>query len=130
LDPNIQYSQPLPVTNIFISFKITHTCNGCQWCFHQVLLYASCCVGDYACRHPNNYTVKFLDDTAALRLLNKVFDTTGHRAEIEGFVSWCDEYHLQLNVKKKTEEMILDPKSIGDHSPIVVNREHLEQVNS
>ena len=52
------------------------------------------------CKHRNNYVVQFSDKTAVLGLLNKGSDTNGYRAAIEGFVRWCDEHHLQLNVKK------------------------------
>ena len=44
-------------------------------------------------------------------------------------MSWCEGKNLILNVKK-TKEIIFDPKSLGDHSPISIHGEVVEQVSS
>lgn len=45
------------------------------------------------------------------------------------FVEWCDEHHLQINVGK-TEEIVVDPKSIGDHTAISIHNQTIQQVVS
>lgn len=44
-------------------------------------------------------------------------------------MQWCDANHLILNVSK-TKEMILDPRSVGDHSPVVIHDTHISQVST
>lgn len=73
--------------------------------------------------------VKFSDDTAILGLMLEDSDVLGYKAMIQKFVQWCDEHFLILNVRK-TEEMVFDPKSIGDHSPVVIHDQSIVQVSS
>lgn len=47
-------------------------------------------------------------------------NVTAYKSEIQCYGQWWDEQHLILNVKK-TEKMVLDPKSIGDHWPVVIH---------
>ena len=51
-----------------------------------------------------------------------------YHTEIEEFVQRCDNY-LVLNVTK-TEEMVFDPKAIGDTRPVVINNLPITQVSS
>ena len=44
-------------------------------------------------------------------------------------MKWCEEHNLILNVKK-TKEIVFDPRSVGDHSPILIHGERVEQVTS
>ena len=80
-------------------------------------------------RHPNNYIIKFSDDTVILSLLEESSTIDLYRQELEGVVRWCEEQNLILNVKK-TKEIVFDPRSIGDHSPILIHEEKVEQVTS
>ena len=45
------------------------------------------------------------------------------------FAQWCDENYLIIYIKK-TEEMVFDPWSVGDHTPLSIHREELKQVKS
>lgn len=79
--------------NSTLSDALTTTTGGAQGCVSSPFLltvYTNNCVS----MHPSNYVVKFSDDTAVLGLLNKGSDTNGYRAEIKGFIRWCDEHHL------------------------------------
>lgn len=66
-------------------------------------LYTNECTGG----NPDNYNVKFSDDTDVLGLMYQDADTTVYRSEIQRLVKCCDEHHLIVNVKK-TEEMAFD----------------------
>ena len=79
--------------------------------------------------HPENYIIKFSDDTAVLGLMHKGSSSSAYHSEIERFVKWCDLNHLVLNVKK-TEEMVWDPKAVGDLRPVVIHNEPVTQVSS
>ncbi len=58
--------------------------------------------------------IKFSDDTAILGLISGTSDVTIYKHEVQNFVQWCDKHFLSINTKKKTVEMMFDPKSIGD----------------
>ena len=77
----------------------------------------------------NNFTFvgKFSDDTAILSLLHK--DTSQAAYYYDDFVQWCEANHLVLNVVK-TKKMVLEPRSVGDHSPVVIHNTHINQVCS
>lgn len=76
----------------------------------------------------NQHVIKYSDDTAILSLLTHDSDISSQWAGIDTFVEGCNEHHLRFNVKK-TEEMVFDPPSIGDHSPISINGENIKQVS-
>ena len=80
-------------------------------------------------QHPNNYIIKFSDDTVILSLLNKKSNIDLYRQELGEVVEWCEEQNLILNVKK-TKEIVFDARSVGDHSPILIHGEGVEQVTS
>lgn len=77
-----------------------------------------------ACRsfYINNHIIKFSDDTAILSLLKRNHDISDYFLEIQGFVEWCDNNHLILNVNKK-EEMVFDPRGAFDHKPVVIHNQ-------
>ncbi len=79
--------------------------------------------------HPNNYIIKFSDDTIILSLLKENNCQTVYHKEIANFQSWCVSNHLILNTAK-TKEMILDPTKIRVHHPVVIEGSMIEQVNS
>ncbi len=76
-----------------------------------------------------NFIVKFSDDTAILSLLYENTDLSVYFSEVSRFVEWCDLNNLILNTKK-TEEMIFDPRSIGDHTPVFIHETSIKQVSS
>ncbi len=88
-------------------------------------IYTNDCISSY----PGNYVFKFSDDTAILSLLYKDADPSSYFNEVQSFVQWCDDHHLTINVKK-TEEMLIDPKSVGDHSPLLIHDQSIKQVSS
>ncbi len=72
--------------------------------------------------------IKFYDDTAILGLISGTSDVTTYKHEVQNFVQWCDKHFLSINTKK-TVEMMFDPKSIGDHLPVVINGQNIVQVD-
>ncbi len=76
----------------------------------------------YKSHHPGNIDVTFSDDTAILGRLYKNEDLQRYTTEIADFVLWSKEHSLVINVSK-TEEMIFDYRSVGNHSPIIINNE-------
>lgn len=69
------------------------------------------------CVSKNNNNLS--DNTAILSLLYKDQDILSYHSEINQFIELCDAYHLNINVKKT--EMIFDPKSIGNHTPLYIH---------
>ena len=69
--------------------------------------------------HPNNYMVRFADDTVLLNLLHKDMDPSVYQDEIDLFIKWCDTNHLILNVKNQEITQVSSYKYLG------VNIDHL-----
>lgn len=88
-------------------------------------LYTNECVSSQV----NQYVIKFSDDTVILSLLTSKDNISSHTTGVDRFVEWCDEHHLQINVKK-TQEIVVDPRSVGDHSEITIHGHNIKQVNS
>lgn len=44
-------------------------------------------------------------------------------------MKWCSVNHLIVSVGK-TKEMIVDPKSLGDYSPVIIQGNTIEQVDT
>jgi hypothetical protein len=83
------------------------------------------------CRSQNNSNIiiKFSDDTT-LEGLIKNSDETAYRSEVQHMVTWCQDNDLELNVTK-TKELIIDFRAKKTpHSPLVINGENVEVVNS
>ncbi|KAF7668159.1 hypothetical protein LDENG_00027400 [Lucifuga dentata] len=80
-------------------------------------------------KHSQNYIFKYSDDTAILSLLYKQEDISFYHSEIREFVAWCDSNHLTVNIKK-TEEIVFDPKALGDHSSVIIHDQPIAQVQS
>lgn len=74
----------------------------------------------------NNFMVKFSDDTAILSLLYENNDLSVY---FYFYLEWCDLNHLIFNTEK-TEEMIFDVRSIGDHTPVLLHETSIKQVRS
>ena len=88
-------------------------------------LYTNDCVSS----QPNQCIVKFSDDTVILSLLTSEGNISSHTTGVDRFVTWCDEHYLQVNVRK-TEEIVVDPRSIGDHTTITIHDHEIKQVTS
>lgn len=78
---------------------------------------------------PGNLFFKFSDDTAILSLLHQNSDPSLYFMEVNKFVQWCDNTYLIINTKK-TKEMVLGPRSVGDHTPLSIHSEEIKQVTS
>ena len=77
----------------------------------------------------NSYLVRFADDSALLSLLLGTQD--GHGASHDDFLSWCDKSYFDLNVKKKTKEVIDDFKRPGHtHRAIRTHDKTVEIIHS
>lgn len=61
-------------------------------------------------------------------LLSGASDVVTYKHEVQNCVQWCDKHFLSINTKK-TVEMMLDPKSTGDHSTVVINGQNIAQVD-
>ena len=84
------------------------------------------------CRSVDSSTqfVRFSDDTAMLALLNDFASYQSYLSSVVRFSSWCSKKILHLNVSK-TKEMCIDfRRNRTVISPIVINGEPVEQVDS
>ena len=84
------------------------------------------------CRSVDSSTqfVRFSDDTAMLALLNDFASYQSYLSSLVRFSSWCSNNFLHLNVFK-TKEMCIDfRRNRTVISPIVINGEPVEQVDS
>lgn len=77
-------------------------------------LYTNDCVPSL----PNNIFIKFYD-SALVSLLTKTCE-------------WCNVNSFQENEKKKkkTKEMVVDPREVFDRSPVYINNEEIERVSN
>ena len=74
--------------------------------------------------------MRFSDDTAMLALLSDFASYQSYLSSVACFSSWCSNNFLHLNVSK-TKEMCIDVRrNRTDISPIVINGEPVEQVDS
>ncbi|KAK2155971.1 hypothetical protein NP493_2017g00010 [Ridgeia piscesae] len=84
------------------------------------------------CRSVDSSTqfVRFSDDTAMLALLNDFASYQSYLSSVVRFSSWCSKTFLHLNVSK-TKEMCIDfRRNRTVVSPIVINGEPVEQLDS
>ncbi len=73
--------------------------------------------------------MKYADDTVILSLLHKDMDVSSYHSEIDAFIQWCDKKCLVLNLKK-TQEMVLVPRSVSEHKPVIIKVTVIQQVTS
>lgn len=64
-----------------------------------------------------------------MALLYKDRDLSSYYYEIDTFIQSCDKNCLVFNVKK-TQEMILDPRSVSKHRPVIIKGTVIQQVPS
>ena len=98
---------------------------GCVSSPFLFTLYTNDCVSS----EPNQFTVKFSDDTVILSLHTKHTNLSVHQLAVDKFVNWCDAHSLLINTTK-TVEMLLDPRSMGDQSPVAVHGQDIVQVKT
>ena len=79
----------------------TGTPQGCVLSPSLFILYTNDCVSDKDSVH----ILKYADDTAILGLIRD--DESQYRNSVETFVQYCEDNHLNLNVKK-TKEIVFD----------------------
>lgn len=88
-------------------------------------LYTNSCTSN----SPSVKLLKFADDTTVIGLIRDK-DETSYRDEVEHLVQWCTVNNLTLNISK-TKELIVDfRKSAGQHTPICINGQVVEWVDS
>ena len=81
------------------------------------------------CVDSSTQFVRFFDDTAMLALLSEFASYQSYLSSVVLFSSWCSN-NLHLNVSK-TKEMCIDfRRNRTVISPIVINGEPVEQVDS
>ncbi|KAK0139829.1 putative RNA-directed DNA polymerase from transposon BS [Merluccius polli] len=131
---------PLPV-HIFVTSRlqsvrlgphhsstITLSTGSPQGCVLSPLLYALY-THDCSPAHPTNRIIKYADDTTVVGLICNG-DETVYRAEVRKLLSWGSDNNLTLNVHK-TKELIMDFRKIRqDHTPLLINGEQVETVNT
>lgn len=99
-----------------------------QGCVSSPILF-TLYTNDCTSHDPSNLIIKYSDDTALLSLLYNDTNPSVYYSEAERFAKWCDLNHLIINIKK-TEEMVFDPKLVGNHSPVFIHEEPIKQVCS
>ena len=79
---------------------------------------------------PSTRYVRFSDDTAMLALFSDFASFQSYVSSVVRFSNWCSKKILHLNVSK-TKEMCIDfRRNRTVNSPIVINGEPVEQVDS
>ena len=78
----------------------------------------------------NVHLIKFADDTTIQGLLSSTCNDDEFLEAVSGFVKWCDDHHLHLNIKK-TKEMIIDfRKKKPQIEPLYIKNECVDRVKS
>ena len=99
-----------------------------QRCVLSLLLYSRF-PQDCMAKHDSNTIIKFVGDTTVVGLITDN-DETAYREEVKDLTMWCQDNNLSLNVIK-TKEMIVDyRKKMTEHTPILIDRAAVEQVES
>ena len=84
---------------------------------------------DCMAKHDSNTIIKFADDTTVVGLITDNIETA-YREEVRDVAGWCQNNSLSLNVTK-TKEMVVDyRKRRTEHTPILIDRAVVEQVES
>ncbi len=124
LTNRVQYVR---VNNVLSESRLSST-GAPQGCVSSPVLF-TLYTNDCIKVHPDNYIIKFSDDTAILGLLHKDGSPVAYHSEICKFVQWCDSNYLMLNVKK-TKEMVFNIKAVDDLRTVVIHNEPIAQVSS
>ena len=127
LDFLLNRPQYVKLDNVLSSTKVLNT-GAPQGCVLSPLLY-SLFTNDCRCNDASVKMVKFADDTTVTGLISNC-DETAYRKEIQSLINWCENNNLILN-PSKTKEMIIDYRKKKEPiTPIFINNECIEIVNS
>ena len=78
-----------------------------QGCVLSPALFTSYTSDSRSEKPDTNVQIKFADDTSLSGLISTDEGEASYREQVDSLVNWCDNNHLDLNIKK-TEEMIID----------------------
>ena len=119
------------------SMPLTLNVGAPQGCVLSPCLY-SLFTNDCVSKEPSVKMIKFADDTTVKGLISTVDrkkvtianPEEAYRGEVKKLEEWCEENNLELNVSK-TKEMIIDfRKNKSETSPLEVQGQTVEQVDS
>ena len=126
---NVKYSKDDKLTESVMS-NITHTNTGApQGAVLSPILFTTY-TNDCQLSLRDTHLIKFADDSTVQGLISSDEDETNYRDAITWFVEWCEKHYLLLNIKK-TKEMIIDFREIKQPlSPLFINGEEVERVET
>ena len=123
--------------NTTLSSALTTNVGAPQGCVSSAVLFTlytdSCrteeCLSERRTDTPDQYILKYSDDTVLISLLDSSSDPGLHQHRVNKVVEWSDNNALIINTKK-TEEIIFGAPSETHRSPITIHGESINQVCS
>ena len=123
--------------NTTLSSALTTNVGAPQGCVSSAVLFTlytdSCrteeCLSECRTDKPDQYILKYSDDTTLISLLDSSSDPGLHQHRVNKVVEWSDNNALIINTKK-TEEIIFGAPLETHRSPISIHGEVINQVCS
>ena len=123
--------------NRTLSSALTTNVGAPQGCVSSAVLFTlytdSCrteeCLSEGRSKGPDQYILKYSDDTVLISLLNSFSDPGLHQQRVNKVVEWSDNNALIINTKK-TEEIVFGAPLEICKSPITIHSEQIDQVCS